>query len=418
MIKKIFCILLVICTIFCMTACGKSNKNNEATLPTVVDLTQLVGPVGYYHEFQNQILNSDLEDDNYVISPLSFRSAMAPIAYGASGETQKQILTSMGFNTITEYETWVNNMSVFAAKYTFGEEAYNDGSYKELTLKDASDNNAFSIINSVWHNETYSSTFFKETYKQELKEKYNIDIHVSNANDFVGNVNDFVSHNTRRLIPELLSSDFDTTDVPAIFINTLYLKSMWKTPFVSLSSYSGKFTTSNGDIVQKDYMKNTGSFQYYKDADTELIVVPLQEGVNVAFVVGDCTNIYSDIANSVYQPVKFSVPKSSVSTSVNPDVFSKYLGKCGVTLAFGPDGDFSNMTDDKRFCADYTIQRATVDINENGIEASAATAVVGFGSTATQKYIDFNITGPYHFFIYTIDEHNTYNTLFFGNICK
>ena len=210
----------------------------------------------------------------------------------------------------------------------------------------------------------------------------------------------------------------DVTNIPAVFLNTVYFKANWKIPLTYVESYNGNFRTYKGETVEKEYMKTMASMSYYKDKATELVILPLQDGVNVAFVKGDINNIYDKISQSAYKQVKISIPRCEMETSVDEEIFAGYLENKGVTTAFTSDGDFSTMTNDKRFHLDGIIQKARVDMNEKGVEAVASSVVIGFGNTSVQDCIELNFDSTYRFFIYTVDENNNYETIFFGQVAE
>ena len=413
-IKKVVCGCMALLMLIGMCACS-TEQTEETKLPDVVEIRK---PNDFYHEFQEYILDSDLGNGNFVISPVSFRSAMLSPTYGASGDTQKELVSALGFYGINEYGEWLNEINEFANIYTYGQEAYDDGSYKDMTLKQAKDGSVYSIVNAIWQNDTFSSILFSEQYKKDILEKFNINIHNSASDVFITDINEYVSSNTRKLIPEIMDPNTDVTNIPAVFLNTVYFKANWKIPLTYVESYNGNFRTYKGETVEKEYMKTMASMSYYKDKATELVILPLQDGVNVAFVKGDINNIYDKISQSAYKQVKISIPRCEMETSVDEEIFAGYLENKGVTTAFTSDGDFSTMTNDKRFHLDGIIQKARVDMNEKGVEAVASSVVIGFGNTSVQDCIELNFDSTYRFFIYTVDENNNYETIFFGQVAE
>ena len=216
--------------------------------------------------------------------------------------------------------------------------------------------------------------------------------------------------------PLSLTTNFDK--IPAVFVNTLYFKSLWKTPLTYVESFNGSFRTNKGEIVEKEYMKTLSSFSYYKDKSTELVVLPLQDGVYCTFVKGDIDNIYDKISKTANKRVMVSVPRSELETTVDQEIFYEYLKNRGVTTAFTSDGDFSTMTNDKRFHLDGMFQKVKIDINEKVIEAASSSVVIGFGNTSEKDYIELTFDSTYTFFIYTVDEEGNYETMFFGQVAE
>ena len=165
-------------------------------------------------------------------------------------------------------------------------------------------------------------------------------------------------------------------------------------------------------------MYTVGTFKYYEDANTQLVSIPLQDGISVAFVVGDCNDIYKKINDSTYQNVHFSVPACYLNTAVNPALFLNYLSHSGVNIAFSSDGDFSVMSSDKRMRLDAIFQNNVININHNGITFNSSNSIIVGNPSLPSGALDFSIYTPYHFFVYTLDNNDNYNTLLLGNICE
>ncbi len=94
------------------------------------------------------------------------------------------------------------------------------------------------------------------------------------------------------------------------------------------------------------------------------------------------------------------------------------LKDMGMPIAFSGKADFSGMTGKKDLTIDNVIDQAFVEVNEEGTEAAAATAVVmKLMATADGP------TGPKipvfradHPFTFIIQQNNTGNILFMGRV--
>jgi serpin B len=70
--------------------------------------------------------------------------------------------------------------------------------------------------------------------------------------------------------------------------------------------------------------------------------------------------------------VALTMPRFRVSTGFR---LAGVLRQLGVTAAFGGDADFSGITTAERLRIDEVVHKAYVDVDEQGTEAAAATAV-------------------------------------------
>ena len=67
-IKKAVCGCMALLMLIGMCACS-TEQPDETKLPDVVEIRK---PNDFYHEFQEYLLESDLGNGNFVISPVSF----------------------------------------------------------------------------------------------------------------------------------------------------------------------------------------------------------------------------------------------------------------------------------------------------------------------------------------------------------
>jgi serpin B len=87
---------------------------------------------------------------------------------------------------------------------------------------------------------------------------------------------------------------------------------------------------------------------------------------------------------------------------------SQPLQQLGMTDAFDPSkADFLGMCSDKSACTGlyvgFVLQKATIDVAENGVEAAAATAV-GVEMSATENPTIVNLTFDRPFMVSLVDS--------------
>ncbi|MCX5783753.1 MAG: serpin family protein, partial [Elusimicrobia bacterium] len=82
---------------------------------------------------------------------------------------------------------------------------------------------------------------------------------------------------------------------------------------------------------------------------------------------------------------------------------------------FGGEADFSGMTGDKKLSIDKVIHQAYVEVNEEGTEAAAVTAIAGehFTSVLSKPIKVFRADHP---FIFLIQEKETGIIIFMGRV--
>ena len=92
---------------------------------------------------------------------------------------------------------------------------------------------------------------------------------------------------------------------------------------------------------------------------------------------------------------------------------SKTLKSMGMTDAFGANADFSGMDGMRNLYISAVVHKAFVDVNEEGTEAAAATAVVMKKECMPARSTAFRVDHP---FIFLIRENVAGGILFMGRV--
>lgn len=409
--------IIAIILAVCLVGCSTPIEPVEPISPVVSDnpIPEILSykNVGF-NEFDSSMISfidEKKENENYMISPLSFKYALGLSILGANGETESQLYKTVGYDNFEEFEKLSNRMDILNKNFN----EYNDSLLKQnwYSKEEIEDMKIdFSIANSVW--DVWGD--MKDSYIKMAKEKLNADAFKTSSANASSDVNNWVNDKTHGLIPTILE---DTPiDLAAILVNTVYLKSSWFSEFVE-SMNPINFTDVNGNIVKKEAINNTGNFDYYKDEDTELVIVQLNGGVNIAYVLGSTENILEKIENSKSdKEVRVEVPKMDIETSLDKKELVDYLIERGAELPFLPNADFSKLSDDV-YIGDI-IQKTKIKTDEKGLEAAAATAVLIVKNTAfieKEEPIEFVADKPFSFYVYT-DINEVKDLMFYGEYVK
>lgn len=348
-------------------------------------------------------INSN-DDSSFMISPFSISYALMMVNYGASGKTSDEILSILNLDN---------------SNFSFN--PYNDI------------NSKFKINNSIWiqNDNCYNpnlefinyidSVFYgKVSYVNFYKDRLSI----------IKDINDWVDEKTFGTIQEIVSENDIKRNTTQALLNTVYFKDSWQFPFDSLKSNLSTFysTNSNSKMV---FINKKNKFAHYKNTNFHLLELPYQtDGVSMfIFLPSQDINIKSFIHSLDYQLISssidsleydlgnISVPKFNLDYSVS---LKDYLVSMGMPTAFNPkDANFDNFWDFKQQCKKYPPKhyidlvnhKTYINIDENGTEASAATAVIISRVTSIRpdKYFVFNANRPFVYMIY--DKIN--NTIMF-----
>ncbi len=368
-------------------------------------------------ELMEFVEESGFAEQNYMVSPTSFRAALALAVAGADTETKEELIRAMGFNDMDEVNAWYASVSHIIEDFDTDIRAavkdYNQNKewYPDDTEKPEG---ALILLNSIWHNSDRNGKFGKE-YVNYVEKNYAAAAYEENAAKITGEVNNWVKKGTNGLIPSI--SD-DLSGANAVLVNTLYLKSSWVNCFESYATSTGTFTTAKGEKVEKEFMNQKERFRFYEDAKGKLIVLPLKGGVDAVFVLGDVGDVNKALEKAYYEDVIVKLPKFDVESSFNQKEFIQFLRERGAGLAFIEDADFSVMCPDTPWMIDDIIQKTRIKVNEDGLEAAAATAIlmVDGALPIETKPKEFIADQPFKFYICAGEDDS--EVLFCGQVVE
>ena len=370
---------------------------------------EIVSDNSGFNEFDSTLIkfiDDKKGQENYMISPMSFKYALGLAVLGSDGDTKEELLKAMGYTSFEDLSALDKRMKATLDNFNMVNEsnkrhAYGDEKIDEIT---------FEIANSVW--DLYG--LIKEDYKKEVKEKLNAEAKSVEFKNAVSEINAWVEEKTRGLIPNALNNL--NPDIKGVLVNTLYLKSNWLEQF-DLSSKPLKFTDIDGNKVDKESMYRQDKYKYYKDKDVELVIVPLSGGIEVVYVVGDKSNIEEKINKAEYKEVLLEVPMMEFETSLEKGELVDYLSVMGVEKAFRGDANFDKMSED--FFISDILQKTKIKTDEEGLEAAAVT-IITMKNTAfiePPKPINFTIDEPFSFYIYS-EQEEVKDLMFYGQYVK
>ena len=334
------------------------------------------------------IEDSGYADQNFMISPTSFRAALALAVAGADNETKNELLHAMGFNSMDDVTAW----------------------YEGVVASDG----AFDLENSIWRN-TKSSGELSKKYISYVKENYDATADNVSPDKITDTVNGWINENTNGLIPSI-SDNLSAADL--ILVNTLYLKTSWVTAFEEYATQEDDFTTISGATVKKEFMNQQDRFKYYEDENGKFVVLPMNGGINAVFILGDVDDITSKISEASYEEVAIKLPKFETETSLSENQLIDFCKARGAISPFTEDADFSIMSNDMSLYITDIIQKTKIKLDESGVEAAAATVIMMTETCVEieQEPKEFTADKPFKYMLLTNDE--TPELLFYGQVVE
>ena len=246
-------------------------------------------------------------------------------------------------------------------------------------------------------------------------------------------VNTWVSEQTHAKISELVPQGAVAADTKVVLANALSFSARWAKPFQIAETRPEPFHVSakgapNVPTLHMNESLGVGSAQgvkwlrlpYSGGTFAMTVVLPRQgQSLDDLERALDAPTLTRWLADPPLIPASVLVPKFRVHT---PEALSlsQVLRAMGITAAFAASSaDFSPMTgatapQDRFFIRDV-FEQAVVEIDENGTEAAAASALSQSAGAqlATQKPAEFRADRPFLFLISEV-EHDT--LLFIGRV--
>lgn len=234
-------------------------------------------------------------------------------------------------------------------------------------------------------------------------------------------INGWVAEQTRDRIQDLIPPGAIDADTRLVLVNAVYFLARWATEFSANATQPRAFYVDGGDTsASVPTMNRTGSMRYGEADGVQIVELPyrnheiamtivlprdrnglaaIEEGLDPARIDGWVGALQDG------RRVALALPKFRIAPST-PIRLSDMLQAMGMRLAFSRQADFTGMANppsaaDRLFIS-QVFHKAFVEVDEQGTEAAAATAVVmaRVGSAApSEPPIAFTADHPFLFFI-------------------
>ena len=347
-------------------------------------------------------------EGNMFISPYSIFTALAMTYEGARGETADEMATVLSVEQDNEsFHTYMKNL------------------YEVLNTKNEEYN--ISTANALWVKENLQ---LLEVYLNAIREYYGGDateVDYSNPAEAAAIINQWVENQTNGLIKDLITADAISPLTALILTNAIYFKGIWKTQFDPVNTTNRTFEISAGTSVETSTMSLIDTedvFNYAETDDLQILELPYT-GDDISMIIllpknNDLSSTIDTIDSDMFSEwtesmvetkVNIYLPKFKVETSYT---LKNYLIELGMNIPFTSAADFSGITGGKDLFISQILHKAFIDVNEEGTEAAAATAVIMvLTANGGSSRIVFNCNHP---FIYLIQHKQTETILFMGSI--
>lgn len=349
---------------------------------------------------------------NLVFSPQSISSALAMTFFGAEGETSKQIAKTLHFELPPE-----ELAAGYAALLSRFQNA-KPGQESRLL-----------IANRLWGQSGYE---FRPEFLQMTREFFGSElgeVDFSNQTQKARTtINQWVADKTEGHIENLLSPQSVNSQTRLVLTNAVYFFSGWKYEFRKGDTQPAAFAVSPRESVNVSLMTQTNRLRYAKSDGVQILELPYQTGgLSMVVLLPKTSNGLAALDQGLsakqvngwmkqleLQQVEVFLPKFKLDSSFE---LQDVLSTMGMPIAFEQSqADFTGIEASGEIYLSAVIHKVFIDVNEQGTEAAAATAVVGDGSPAPRDSDQPNVFRADHPFVYLIRDQETGSVLFIGRV--
>ena len=336
---------------------------------------------------------------NIFISPLSISIALTMTYNGAVGETEHamaEVLEIGGLDRDT-----VNHSNAALRN----------------SLEDPDPKVEISIANSIWSRQgvEFNPDFLERNRVFFGAEVASLDFSALEATEII---NEWVNTNTNGKIEKIV--DRINPQTLLFLINAIYFKGNWQDEFNKSMTRQGIFHLSDGNEKRVEMMRREGEYPYFRGENFEATSLPYGDGRlgMYIFLPNRDSNLNKFLGNlnagnwgdwiSQFQDRRHDMmlPRFKLEYEVS---LNDTLEALGMGIAFGSGADFSGMGP-SLFISEVK-HKTFVEVNEEGTEAAAVTAVVGVKSVPSV----FRVDRPFFFAIYDTE---TETVLFMGVVTE
>lgn len=316
-------------------------------------------------------------DENLLFSPYSIGMAMALVRSGASEEIAAELDSFFGFTDRAQWESWWSSMAATLASRngTFpGPSGEN-----ELTVTTRSANAAF-VSPDVKLSQDYSSRL--DTYY--AAEADTVDF--NDPDQAAKTINSWVDRQTDGQIEEIISPNAITPQLVLVLVNALHLVADWLTSFKTENTTEEDFHPSTGAAVPVQMMHGQAGGYYADEALEATVLFFAGKTLAMAFALPktDLASVADAWASGGLNEMITGLETSKTSVQIDlpkwtsewKDSLRPLLKNLGLPALFDGKSLQEMAEDAEGWKVDEVFHRAVIEVDENGVAASAATAVL------------------------------------------
>jgi serpin B len=380
-----------------------------------------------------ELLAKTAANDNALLSPFSIQAAFAMTWAGADGETRAEMAKVLHYPDTEEavhnsYRALKSSLEAIADRSARAAQRLKEAGGKQDAIR-------LAVANRLFGQKGYA---FRPAFLSLTKDTYNAPLEMcdfeKNAPGERRKINGWVEEQTNQRIRDLIPPDGLTNDTRLVLVNAIFFKAPWAHPFTASQTRPAPFNRAGGGQKEVPTMRQKQQFGYlrqdgytavtlpYSEHDLQLLVLMPDAGQKLeSFAARVTPELLAASGAAPAQEILLSLPKFKLEPGAMR--LAKILQSLGMRTAFDvPPGsaNFDRMA--PRRPQDYlyiseAFHKTFLELDEQGTEAAAATAVVMMRATAAREPgpepIEVRIDRP---FLFAIQHRPTGACLFLGRL--
>ncbi|XP_067272887.1 leukocyte elastase inhibitor-like isoform X1 [Pseudorasbora parva] len=358
-------------------------------------------------------LSASNAEGNMFFSPLSVSAALAMVYLGARGDTVKEMEKVLSFSSVSDVHSHFESLT--------------------SSINSPSASYILKLANRLYGEKTYS---FLPEYLESTLKLYHAELQ---AVDFIGAaedsrklINTWVEEQTENKIKDLLKPGMVTAMTRLVLVNAIYFKENWMHLFETRDTKEMPFKINQNESrpVEMMYQKKKFPFRSIPEHDLQVLELPYKhKQLSMLILLPNETQDGSDPLLKLESELTLDklldwTDRDEMATRMDVKVYlpkfkvefesslSATLHRMGMSSVFGSKANLTGMSSQDGLFISEMIHKAFVNVNEEGTEATAATAVYLLGCARPKP--EFQIFRADHPFIFFIRHNPTNSILFLG----
>ncbi|XP_043499826.1 serine protease inhibitor 3/4-like isoform X4 [Polistes fuscatus] len=328
---------------------------------------------------------------NLVTSPLSASVVLSMAAYGARGETQDEMKSVLHLPSESQatpgYSSLIKTLNAVT----------------DVELR---------LANKVFINKEFSvkPTFQELTQNAFLSSSQSLDF--SQSALAANTINQWVEEQTKNRIKDLVKPDSLNDATAMVLVNAVYFKGNWKNKFDPKLTQDRPFHVSKTEVKNVPTMYRSGMYNYgvlpeckasfiempYKGGEYSMIIILPDEVDGLPTIEKKLAvhGLEEVLKRGHRTEVEVYLPKFKIESTIK---LNEHLQNMGIRKAFSvSEANFNGISDHGLYISEV-VQKAFIEVNEEGSEAAGATGIIFAVPTSLNIPPPppiFNVNRPFH----------------------